>query len=134
MQDELKLLFAVNKKLLYSEKTLSAINRVSNTGASPSAGIAKVLAVVFQQSVAKAQQAGAQIDNKLVMQAAAMLVKEALEILKKNAQMDKQKITVVGKALLAMLLKELKSLVSLQQGRAQQAKPQGMIQQQMGAA
>lgn len=118
MTSELKLLFGIAKKLLYMEKTVTAMKQASTTGQSSSAGIAKVLAVVFQQAIAKAQQAGANLDNKTVMMASAMIVKEAIDILKKQSNIPKDQQGAVGKALIAMMLKEIKNLISLQKGRS----------------
>lgn len=139
MDDNAKVLTAIAVKMLYKEATLAKMKGMLAQAQSPTELFAKVLATILRQAVADAQKAGATMNNQVVMTALVSLVKEAVQIIRKNGELDAKSASVLGKTLVAATTKALAEITGLPKGAGQgvapaqgMAAPQGVAQPQGG--
>jgi hypothetical protein len=158
VDENLKLLYGIALKMLYSEGVLAKLSQGLEASQKPVDIAGKMLAMIMQRAIANAQKSGATLKNDTVMKALAMLVKETVNILGGKGTLQKDKAGDLAKVLLASTLKGLKDLsvqgpnqgggvqpasagvqqqpqpVQQQGVQTQQAQPQGLINSQMQGA
>lgn len=152
MNDEIKVVSGIAIKMLYSPEVLTKMQELIRSSPGPTNVMAKIIATVFQQAVAKAQQAGVELTNDVATKSLIILIKEVTELLAKEGGIEPEQAKQLGQVLFATSLKALKEITSMpqpsaaqpgQQGQMPPAQGQvpapaasqggGMIQQQMGA-
>lgn len=147
MDDNVKMLSGIAVTMLYKEQTIAKIKQILGATQEPSKSLGNVVATIFREAVAQAQQAGAKMDNKVAMQALMVLVKEVVTIVRGKSDMPKEDASQLSKGLLATSIEALKQLTAVpgqgagqppaqpQPGQAMgqpAPQPQGMIGAAMG--
>lgn len=117
MDDNLKILYGVAVKLLYSEQVLAKLSEGLESSQKPVEVAGQMLAMIMQRAIANAQKAGAQLKNDTVMKALALLVKETVNILGGKGELKKEQSGELAKVLVASALRGLKQLTDRGQGQ-----------------
>ena len=130
VDDNLKILYGIAVKMLYSEPVLAKLSEGLESSQKPVEVAGQMLAMIMQRAIANAQKAGAQLKNDTVMKATALLVKETVNILGGKGDLKKEQSGELAKVLVASALRGLKQLSDRGQGGAPSgvspAQPQSM--------